>query len=77
MSQWQQLAMQVMREHNFYNTLNDKTHPIYSPRMEVPIHIEPNEDEIENINVEHENSEHKNGNGKVVIIEMKLVKMKP
>ena len=57
--------MQVMQEHNFYNLLNEKTHPIFSPRMEVPIHIEPNEDEIENINVEHENSENYFEIGKV------------
>ena len=74
MSQWQQLAMQVMREHNFYNTLNDKTHPTYSLRMEVPTHIEPNEDEIENTNIEHENNGNKNGNDTVAIVEMKLVK---
>ena len=66
--------MQVMREHNFYNTLNDKTHPIYSPRMEVPTHIEPNKDEIKNKNIEHENNGNKNGNDTVVIVEMKLVK---
>ena len=41
------------------------------------IETEPNKDEIENINVAHENSENKNVNGTVVIVEMKLVKMKP
>ena len=46
-------------------------------RYQYTIHIEPNEDEIRNTNVEHENSGNKNGNGTVVIVEMKLVKMKP
>ena len=27
--------MQVMRERNYYKTLNDKTHPIYSPRARI------------------------------------------